>query len=126
MISEDEVIDGVSLVGFFLRYRTFPHSFFPVYRFSFIYATSTTRKASPEYSGPENRYAPEFKIDKAQLAAVRDLCSQLNEKLPVDSSHPSDDLVQDIESREEELEDNIGGADLLEGQDLETSGISEP
>ncbi|KAJ5424672.1 hypothetical protein N7445_010645 [Penicillium cf. griseofulvum] len=65
----------------------------------------------------------EFKIDKAQLEAVRDLCSQMSEKLPVDFDHLSNDLIRDVLSREEELEDNIGEADVFEREDLETSQI---
>jgi hypothetical protein len=68
-------------------------------------------------------HAPEFKIDKAQLEAVRDLCYQLSKNLPIDYDHPSDGLIQDVKSREEDLEDDVGEADVLEREDLETSRI---
>ncbi|KAJ5208038.1 hypothetical protein N7449_002417 [Penicillium cf. viridicatum] len=64
-----------------------------------------------------------FKIDKAQLEAVRDLCCQLSKNLPIDYDHPSDGLIQNFKSREEDLEDDVGEADVLEREDLETSRI---
>lgn len=84
--------------------------------------TPTTSSMS-SFRRSEKRHAPEFRIDKAQLEAVRDLCCQLSKKLPVDFDHPSDDLIQDVRSREEELEDDVGEADFLEREDLETSRI---
>ncbi|GAB1208781.1 hypothetical protein APSETT445_007542 [Aspergillus pseudonomiae] len=85
--------------------------------------SAPTTSSMSSFRRSEKRHAPEFNIDKAQFEAVRDLCDQLSEKLPVDFSHPSGGLIQYIKSREEELEDDVGEADVREREDLETSGI---
>ncbi|KAJ5284085.1 hypothetical protein N7505_002065 [Penicillium chrysogenum] len=84
--------------------------------------TPTTSSMS-SFRRSENHHEPGFKIDKAQLEAVRELCFQLSKKLPVDFERPSDDLIRDVISRVEELNDDVGQADILEREDLETSQI---
>ncbi|KAJ5587269.1 uncharacterized protein N7459_003034 [Penicillium hispanicum] len=68
-------------------------------------------------------HPPKFRIDKAQLEAVRELCDKVGGEHPVDSDHPSDDLIQDITHKEEELGTDIGQADVLEREDLEASRV---
>ncbi|KGO39200.1 hypothetical protein PEX1_063420 [Penicillium expansum] len=84
---------------------------------------SRTTSSMSSFRRSEKHHVPEFKIDKVQLEAVRDLCCQLSKKLPVDLDHPSYELIQDVKSREEDLEDDVGEADVLERGDLETSQI---
>ncbi|KAH8429534.1 uncharacterized protein LDX57_007198 [Aspergillus melleus] len=71
----------------------------------------------------EKRHAPEFKISQAHLEAVRELCDQFNKKPHVDSGHPSGDLIRGVRSREEGLDNDVGEAQVLEREDLETSGV---
>ncbi|KAJ6180692.1 hypothetical protein N7519_011153 [Penicillium mononematosum] len=83
-----------------------------------------TTSSMSSFRRSEKHHDPEFKINKAQLEkSVRDLCSQLSEKLPVDFESPSDNLIQDVKSRVEELEDDVGEANVLEREDLETSRL---
>lgn len=71
----------------------------------------------------EKRNFPRFKIDKAELEAVRELSDKMCGKHPVDSDHPSDNLIQEITHKEEELEADVGQVDVLEREDLEASQI---
>lgn len=87
------------------------------------FQNAPTKSSMSSFHRSKKRHAPEFKIDKAQLESVQDLCDQLSKKLPVDVGHPSDDLIQDIKSREEELEDHVGETDVLERENLEISRI---
>lgn len=48
---------------------------------------------------------------------------QLSKNLPIDSDHPSGGLIQNFKSREEDLEDDVGEAGVLEREDLEASRI---
>ncbi|CAI7626307.1 unnamed protein product [Penicillium viridicatum] len=75
------------------------------------------------HSADQRNHSPEFKIEKAQLEAVRDLCCQLSKNLPIDYDHPSDGLIQNVKSREEDLEYDVGEANVLERENLESSRI---
>lgn len=87
------------------------------------FQNAPTTSSMSSFRRSEKHHAPEFQIDKAQLEAVRDLCCQLSKKVPIDYDHPSDGLIQNVKSREEDLEDDVGETDVLEREDLETSRI---
>lgn len=87
------------------------------------FQNAPTTSSIGSFRRSEKPHAPKFKIDKTQLEAVRDLCCQLSKNLPIDYDHPSDGLIQNFKSREEDLEDDVGEADVLEREELETSRI---
>lgn len=84
---------------------------------------SPTTSSVGSFHRSKKRHAPTFKLDKAQLESIQDLCDQLNKMPLVDFGRPSDDLIQEIKSREENLEDDVGAADVLERENLEASGV---
>lgn len=84
---------------------------------------SPTTSSMGSFHRSKKRTAPTFKLDKAQLESIQDLCDQLSKGSLVDFGHTSDDLIQEIKSREEELEDDVGDADVLERENLEASEV---
>ncbi|KAK1139819.1 hypothetical protein N8T08_011144 [Aspergillus melleus] len=88
------------------------------------FQSAPTTFSMSSFRRSEKRHAPEFKISQAQLEAVRELCNQFNRKSHVDFGHASDDLIRGVRSREEGLDDDdVGEAEVLEREDLETSGV---
>ncbi|KAJ5164767.1 uncharacterized protein N7500_006597, partial [Penicillium coprophilum] len=85
------------------------------------FQNATTISSMNSFHRSGKRHDPEFNVDGAQLEAVRDPWAQLNEKLPVDCDHPRNDVIQNVRSREKELEYNVWEANIRE--DLETSRI---
>jgi hypothetical protein len=98
-----------------------------------LHVTSHSSRNSPTTSSmssfhrSKKRHAPEFKIDEAQLESVRELSAQLSKELLVEMDHPIDCSIHDIEAMEEEFEEEseheVGEADVLERENLETSEI---
>ncbi|KAL3460047.1 hypothetical protein BJX64DRAFT_300957 [Aspergillus heterothallicus] len=99
-----------------------------------LHVTSHSSRNSPTTSSmssfhrSKKRHAPEFKIDEAQLESVRELSAQLSKELLVEIDRPIDCSIHDIEAMEDEFEEEseheVGEADVLERENLETSEIS--